>query len=96
MLQRSKTLHVMYDDKVKAEIVRLFEILEGTENKRKLDEIEQKKEQFEEFFTQPGNLEIRTSSITEIFNRLKARNIKSPSEMNQLPYGVLFRMALNE
>jgi phage/plasmid-associated DNA primase len=96
MLKRSKIIHTSYDDTVKTKISKLQKDLEESTDKEKSKEIVQEIKQLEEFLALPGDLEIRTSSIDEISNRLKARNIKSPGELNQPPDGGLFRMALND
>ncbi len=95
MLKQAKNIHAMYDERVKAEIMRLEQSLSSADYWEK-KEIKRTIKQLVFFLQQPGGLEIRNHSIDEISSRLKARNVKHNEQLNLPPEDGIFRIALRD
>ena len=90
MLHRSKVIHGFYDGIVKDEIKRLSKELLNLKDPTEIRKLKDEIKILIEFLGLPWNLEIKNSAIEEISNRLKARNIRSPRELNRPPDGEYF------
>ena len=96
MMHRSRFIHAIYDAEVRDEINRLSESLPAVTDPKRITQIQNELKILSDFLELPGNLEVKNSAIEEISNRLKARNIRSPLELNQAPQGGIFRAVLND
>lgn len=96
MLHRSKIIHAHYDEPARDEIKRLSKKLENLTDKAEIKKTKDEIKILSDFLELPGNLEIKNSAIDEISNRLKARNIRSPQELNRPPDGGIFRAVLTD
>ncbi len=95
MRRRAKAIYSEYDAAVRSEIENLRESLKEPHLPRRKDiEVEIKK--LEAFLDFPGPLEIRNAALEEIANRFRARNVKTPLDLNRLPEDGIFRIALRD
>ncbi|EQB70194.1 MAG: hypothetical protein AMDU1_APLC00070G0010 [Thermoplasmatales archaeon A-plasma] len=96
MLKRAKVIHIGYDGVARAEIERLREILPNAKDTSERKYLESEIKKLESFLSLPGPLEIKNAALEEIANRLRARNVKTPLNLNRPPEGGIFRIALRD
>ncbi len=96
MMHRAKFIHALYDADARLKINEFSKALSETSEPEAIKKIEDKIKILNDFLKLPVDIEIKNSVIDEISNRLKARNIRSPLELNQAPKDGIFRAVLND